>query len=355
MEDYIIWSGKRRINRPRYSSLFHLYAHSPCCAFKQLCDLAARLWRPFLKELIRVNWRTALVALIVFLGSDCFCQGQNGIPQAAPAVIGNGVVVEWVTKNSAADKAGVRAGDLLLTWTRGKESGRIDSPFDLPFIRFEQASRGTVTIAGLRGAERETWLLTSDTWGIAARPTFEANLLATYLEGEKLADVGKLTQAAEVWRNIGARQLQPSWLCAWFLSRAAQVLFRARSWDASDQSYREAIQQAAGAEPPVRAELFRQWASGFDYRDDLPHAEKNYELATLEWQKMGGETMALSESLLYLGWSLLRKGDLVRAEECFHRASDIAAKLAPASTQAVTSFANLGVSFQEEGNLAKAE
>jgi len=335
----------------------HLYPHgqSPCSALRSFAFWLPGFGVRFLKELIRVDWRAALAALIVFLGVDCFCQGQNGIPHAAPAVIGKGVVVEWVTKNSTADKAGVRAGDVLLNWTRGEESGRIDSPFDLPFIRFEQASRGTVTIAGFRGAERQTWLLTSDTWGIAARPTLEANLLATYLEGEKLADAGKLTQAAELWRKIGARQLQPSWLCAWFLSRAAQVLFRARSWDASDASYREAIQQAAGAEPPVRAELFRQWASGFDYRDDLTQAEKNYELATLEWQKMGAETMALSESLVYLGWSLLRKGDLVRAEECLHQASEIATKLAPGSTQAVNSFANLGVSFQEEGDLAKAE
>src|SRR5262245_39670487 len=69
----------------------------------------------------------------------------------------SGVVVEKITRGLAADKAGLRESDTILSWARGGDYGRIDSPFDLSAVEVEQASRGTIILNGLRGQESLTW------------------------------------------------------------------------------------------------------------------------------------------------------------------------------------------------------
>ncbi|HEY2169406.1 MAG TPA: hypothetical protein VGJ30_07250 [Candidatus Angelobacter sp.] len=67
----------------------------------------------------------------------CFTAGQssfiseNASVAGAPEPLKGGVVVESVTKHTAAEEAGLKEGDILLTWTRGDTKGKIESPFDL--------------------------------------------------------------------------------------------------------------------------------------------------------------------------------------------------------------------------------
>src|SRR5258708_36927797 len=66
-----------------------------------------------------------------------------------------GGVVERIVKNSEADRAGLRAGDVLLAWNRGEIEDEIRSPLALYNVGVEQKSQGTVILVGLRnGQER---------------------------------------------------------------------------------------------------------------------------------------------------------------------------------------------------------
>ena len=67
---------------------------------------------------------------------------------------GHGVVVEQVTKGSAAAGAGLQQGDVILHWTRSDTGGPIESPFDLQAVEIEQAPRGSITLEGRRDAEK---------------------------------------------------------------------------------------------------------------------------------------------------------------------------------------------------------
>jgi CHAT domain-containing protein/Tfp pilus assembly protein PilF len=262
-----------------------------------------------------------------------------------------GIVVEWITPKSEAERAGIRSGDVLLNWTREDARGEIETPFDFAFLRFEQASRGRVTLEGLRNDQKRTWQLGSDVWGIAGRPALEQGLLSDYCEGEKLVSSGKALEAIERWQTIVDK---PS-LAPWILSRAGQVLFQAALWDKSDSMYREALERAADDRPTVRAELLRQWASSFSYRDDLGNAEKCFEQEAREWRRGGGQNMAVATTLLDIGAVSLRRGDFTKAESSFQAALELARPLAPESIQTVLSFANLGVVAQERGDLGEAE
>jgi hypothetical protein len=111
-----------------------------------------------------------------------------------------GIVVEGIEKNSEGDRAGLRAGDLLLSWSRGDAKGEIQSPFDLSDIEIEQAPRGTVTLEGYSGTDKRLWLLGPTSWGIEARPVLPETLLTNYRECQELAKSGKVREAFERWR-----------------------------------------------------------------------------------------------------------------------------------------------------------
>lgn len=57
---------------------------------------------------------------------------------------------EEVIKDSAAEKAGFQAGDVLLAWNRDDATGNIESPFDASSLAIEQAPRGKVSLKGRR-------------------------------------------------------------------------------------------------------------------------------------------------------------------------------------------------------------
>src|SRR5579864_2821846 len=132
-----------------------------------------------------------------------------------------GVVVEKVTKDLSAEKAGLQPGDVLLRWSRRAAKGDLESPFDLSMIETEQSPQSNVELYGLRGTETHVWNLGPGDWGIEARPNLSNSQLSTYRESESLAKTGRAIEAA---RQLQAAALQsqtgpPEWLATWFYLR----------------------------------------------------------------------------------------------------------------------------------------
>ncbi len=75
--------------------------------------------------------RFALLLVICVVMSEC-----------AWAQLKPGIVVEEVAKHSEAEKAGLQAGDVLLSWSRGDAKGGIESPFDLSATAAVSPSKG---------------------------------------------------------------------------------------------------------------------------------------------------------------------------------------------------------------------
>jgi len=291
----------------------------------------------------------------------CFALGQsasiseNVSGAGAPEPLKRGVVVESVTKNAEAEKAGLQEGDILLTWTRGAVRGEIESPFDLSQAETEQAPRGAVSFEGLRGVEHLVWVLRPP-WGVIARPNFRGNLLVLYQEGQKLAKAGKPTKAADLWRvAAGEAQKSPaSWLRSWFLSRGASLFANAKQWKETDDEYQETVQASAQEGPAIRGQLLFAWAQAFHWRSDWGNAEKLYQQAIAESRKSGAENLT-AVILTCLGLIAKNRGDLANAAEYLRQALVIREKLEPDTTSVGISLVNLGIVAIDRGDLAQAE
>src|SRR5262245_17336500 len=95
-----------------------------------------------------------------------------GCPFSAP-----GVVVEAVTPESAAARAGLMPGDRLFSWCRASGTagdcvarGELRTPFDWLDLQIEDVQRGGVVAAGARGLEARRWSLLPTTQGITVAP-----------------------------------------------------------------------------------------------------------------------------------------------------------------------------------------
>src|SRR5690349_16852301 len=102
-----------------------------------------------------------LISLCVWLNLSAFSQAAADVEMCA-----KGAVVDIVGKNSAGDRAGIRAEDILLSWKQGNARGAIESPFHLGSLEIERSPLGIIRIEGKRGSAKHTWFLRQNDWGL---------------------------------------------------------------------------------------------------------------------------------------------------------------------------------------------
>jgi len=311
----------------------------------------------------RWNGHPARCALsLFFILSASNARASTALQKSSPS----GVVVEAVSKESPAEKAGIQPGDLILSWSRESApptnphpaGGKIESPFDLVQVENEQAPRGRVTLLGRRGQKESPWLLSPGGFGLRVRPTLSKDLRARYEEGRELVESQRVEEGTRRWRAAAAeaRKARDGWLGVWFLSRTAGALVEAQMWTEADAAYREAVAQLD--EPGgsvIAAQVLREWGDAFDQRSDWDGAEGCYRRALAESQKLAPKSLAAARSLLNLGHVALSRGDLTAAEEHYRGSLELREKLAPGSLDVGGSLNNLGNVAYSRGDLAAAE
>jgi tetratricopeptide (TPR) repeat protein len=187
-------------------------------------------------------------------------------PQLLP-----GVVLEKVEKNSEAEKAGLREGDVLLSWSQKEIERRIESPFDIDWIEVEHIPFGPIVLHGTRKGIAHVWDVKSLTYQ-TARPNFGPAFFARYTRGRQLAAAGKLDEAVMIWSELAALVAaeRSPWLKSWLLWSCAQSFHHANNWQQAERFYEQAIQ--AVTSPAIRSELLLESGWSFRTRGDLDTA-----------------------------------------------------------------------------------
>jgi CHAT domain-containing protein/Tfp pilus assembly protein PilF len=276
-----------------------------------------------------------------------------------------GVVVEEVGRNASGEKAGVKPGDVLLSWVRAaappanpeETRGEIGSPFDLAEIEMEQAPRGEMRLSGTRNGMSFSVLVPPGAWAITVRPHLVEPALSAYQQGQALVAAKETDKGIAAWRELAAADQAQYWeLAAWLLLKVGDTLASARKWDEAHAAYGAAIVANKGRdEPSIVARLLDAEGGAFERQNDFPKAEAAYREALQTREAISHETLAVAASLYKLGIVAFGRGDLAAAEGAFRRSLTLREKLAPDSLDAAGSLNFLGTVAFRRGDLSTAQ
>ena len=276
-----------------------------------------------------------------------------------------GLVIETVTPESAAFRAGLMPGDRLVSWCRTQSGvagcaarGDLRSPFDWLNVQMEDVQVGGVVVEGTRGSESRRWSLL---------PTFQGLTLAPLLEGE----LGRIYQSVRDHEQAGdpasaaqelarAVQLAEGNHCAdaavWLEMRAAQLHDKARQQPEADDGFRAALEKARALNSSrVTEHIQMSWSETLLSRGDLTRAREQLESALRQEEKEHPEGLGVATLLTRLGNVAQRKENLEEMDRLYRLAYDLVERLAPGSGAEAAALNNLALSTATHGNLAQAE
>jgi len=272
-----------------------------------------------------------------------------------------GVAVEEIAKGSAGERAGLKAGDMLVSWARASVSGatmargKLDSPFDLTAVEVEQAPRGVVRLTGRRGRSGMTWTLPPGSWGLRVRPALPEELRSLYYRAKDLVATLRTEEGIEQWRTA-ERSTRRGDLIAWLLSDLGRSLGESQQWTRADAAYEEALAAAHKARNvSIAAQLLREWGGTFENRADLDRAEQCYRQALTLDETSEGLSLSVALDLNNLGKLATRRDDFLSAKKHYSRSLAIRRQLAPGSLEVAKSLVNLGRLAHRSGDLIQAE
>ena len=251
----------------------------------------------------------------------------------------------------------MREGDLIQGWGRGEATGVVESPFDLTEVEIEQSPLGTVTLQGQRDGKEQHWSMGLDEWGLRAGPLLCEALLKLYEEGKDRDSAGAHLEAAQRWRAAAAKSQDSaaSWPGPWFLRRAAQALTLAHQKKSSEETYREAVEQASHSKPIILAQVLQSWANDCKQQNDLDCAQEHYKQSLAEREKSSEAGFGSAVSLQGLGQVFEQQENFALAEEYYNRAMAIREQLAPDSLPVANSLSDMGLLSFKRGDLVHAE
>jgi CHAT domain-containing protein/Tfp pilus assembly protein PilF len=276
-----------------------------------------------------------------------------------------GVIIETVTPESAAFRAGLMPGDRLVSWCRTSGGdkgcaarGDLHSPFDWLDVQMEDVQRAGVDVEGTRGTESRHWSLLPTIQGVTVAPLLRGEPAAAYQGSRDREQAGDPAAAArEIER--AAKLLDPSRCAApalWLQMRAAQLHDKARQWSETDAEHQAAL-AAARTLGATRAEVYLRtsWADILLRRGEAARARQQLEQVLELEEKKDSESLGVATILNRFGNVAERQDNLDEADRFYKRTFDLVLRIAPGSGAEAAVANNLAVIAGRRGNLAQAE
>lgn len=249
-----------------------------------------------------------------------------------------GLVVASVEKDSAAEKAGIKPGDELVSWVRApnpptnpsEARGTFASPFGLDEIETEQSPRGEMTLAGRRAGEPLSLALPAGDWKIEVRPALSGESLERYLRGKQRIAEGDVESGVALLREAASSldRKDPESAC-WLLRVIGDTWSQAKKWDEAQAAYEEAKRRTR--QPNVMAAIATAQGTAAREQPDLARAEAAFREALTHRESVEQESLAGAAALHEIGRLAWLRGNPASAGDWFGKALAIRETQAPGS------------------------
>jgi len=276
-----------------------------------------------------------------------------------------GLVIETVTPESAAFRAGLAPGDRLFSWCRAENGaagcaarGDLRTPYDWLDLQMEDVQRGGVAVEGTRGSESRRWSLLPSAQGLTLAPLLQDELDRIYKSARNRERAGDPASAARELER--AEELARENRCAdaalWLGAQAAELHGKARQWPEADNGFQATLGEARARKASRVAEHIQMsWAETLRFRGDLTRAKEQLVSALSQEEREHPESLGVAALLTRLGNVAERKDNLEETDRLYRRAYDLAGRLAPGSSAEAIALSNLAISAVKRGDLAQAE
>ncbi len=280
-----------------------------------------------------------------------------------------GVVVEKVESGSAAEKAGLRPDDVLLSWTadrpgtRSQDGGDMATIFDWVRVEIEEVPRGGLGFDLVRGADQHLEVrLQPGLLGIEVRPRMSDPALEAYeaaLEKSELAPSGEHeSTVVHDWQTLvdaleDAGDIESAW---WLEMRSAELSAGEQRWEEARDCLSRAVELVAPVGDDVVETLTRRkLGDQLSRLDRVEEARAQYDRAEATIRTETGDTISLALVLGRRGLLEQKLGNSGDAVQLFRDELVILDRLAPRSLGTAACMHLLGGAVHRRGEFAEAE
>jgi CHAT domain-containing protein/Tfp pilus assembly protein PilF len=264
-----------------------------------------------------------------------------------------GLIVEEVSANSEAAKAGVRVEDRIISY----EGKLLHSPAALQAVEENTFGKKEIVLEVQRGGETLRLTVNPGALGIQARPEVSAAVLQGYREGRTALLAKQTGQALAIW-EAATRQAQQEGeisVAAWLYGLVGKEQENQGHWDLACKAHSAAWELLReGDDGPAQSQTLSALGRCHQNQNDFPAAEKWFEQAR-EVDVAGGNELWVAGDWKGLGKTAWLRGDLEGAQGYYSRALAIREQLAPNSLEVAASLNTLGNLAQYRGDLTAAQ
>ena len=273
---------------------------------------------------------TALLILLALPSLD----GRS--PKLSTPAIDPTVVVEEVAEGSAAQRSGLKKGDILLRWVCPHSRETILSPFDVLWIERDWADRGPIIFFGIRDAKPSRWLLKkSSQWGLRVG-------LACCRQDDP--NTYPTIPNTLNWQDRRA----------WLQLNQAQLLNQQNPGKQSDQLFEKALTLTDG-HYRARTEVLRHWSAALAIRGDHVKAIALMKQAVAIDRKTEPTGVAIAKDLGKIAGLSMAAGEFSQSTTYIDLALTAWQNIQPQSIDFAKLLAGAGALASAQGNLTLAD
>lgn len=275
------------------------------------------------------------------------------------------LLVVKVTPHFGADRAGIKAGDILTGWSSGDATREPErpqhafaGPMDIFELEREHHPVTGVTLHGLRDGQAFAVVPGNGRWRLDAKPVWPDSIDVLYEELSAAFKDGDIDKGVDLALDLAAslRTRGRDLDSAWVLWRAGAGASANRQFDRATEIYQIAVDTLDADKHPRELAVYKSiYGRSLMNGNHLAEARTALQEANEAERAISPDRLTIGRNLLLQALIAKRNGDLKETSELLNEALWLQERVAPQSFSVAQTLNQLGITSVGAGNLSRAE